>query len=141
MGYLYRDSIVLAEWNLAHPLEELAHSCIRGTDSLYPKQKDCRWVTISSRLLFAPRKDPRSLHYLEVDPQRTVNWPYSSLLPSASHKPRRRDVYSTTHKLSGGRCRVWDSRNCTKKMTRAFINSVIALVFVPPTFVRMAWRG
>ena len=31
MGDLYRDSIVLTEWNLAHLLEELAHSCIRGT--------------------------------------------------------------------------------------------------------------
>ena len=31
MGDLYRDSIVLAEWNLAHLLEELTYSCIRGT--------------------------------------------------------------------------------------------------------------
>ena len=35
LGYimedLYRDSIVLAEWNLAHLLEELAYSCIMGT--------------------------------------------------------------------------------------------------------------
>ena len=31
MGDLYRDSIVLPEWSLAHLPEELAYSCIRGT--------------------------------------------------------------------------------------------------------------
>ena len=34
-GDLYRGSIVLAEWNLAHLLEELAYFCIRGTGIPY----------------------------------------------------------------------------------------------------------